>query len=240
LNSLLPSFRIITFQKTVSSQKRTFKERLDDNPVWVILQIAAAVSIATGAIVFGATYYFLVEPLRRESSTSKPPMTLEASPIARSQSIQLAVSPTAPPLALASASPFHPPSGAQSPQELQLTYEEFRDRYLNLATRYREKEEFINRASGKKVHWVVTFRSPMSGREDVTIFFQSSKLRKGDSDAEAADRQSPVSSAVFPLAVKDRIFSLQSGDVIEIDGTLRSIGGNNLIINADDFGLIPK
>ena len=207
-------------------RKPTLKEQLDNNPTWVILKFCLVTGIAVGGIVFSATYYFLVEPLREKHQA---PSTIAA------PAINLETSPTPVTLTLPT-----PPTALTSPsrENVQMGYEEFRDQYKSLKGRFREREEFISRAHGKRISWTVAFTSPLSDSREVTLFFESSKTRPKDIERQIADTGSPVISAIFPLSAKDRVFALQPGDIIEIEGTLRGVGNNALVIDASDFRLV--
>jgi hypothetical protein len=116
---------------------------------------------------------------------------------------------------------------------MEMTIQQFVRRFKELDGRYAEQEAFLKRADRKRVRWKVTFTFPLTHFTDIVVYFNV----PAESPNEGTLVGTPISWANFPLSFRDRIYSLKSGDIIEISGVLR-VFERTAAIDADDFDVV--
>jgi len=114
------------------------------------------------------------------------------------------------------------------PPELGMSLEEFEKGHASLEGRFREQEEFIQRAAGKRVHWTVRFKKPATLGDRVQILFGS----------KTNPLSTPVATGELSIAAKDRVFALRSEDLIKIDGILKEYAPNSLTVEISEFEFV--
>lgn len=198
----------------------TFRERVDASPVGWLIGVGA-VAFVTGILVtLGIMQVLISDRGPRESRDDA----------STSPTIKLQTFPTVVPAVSITSSP--------SAEDLGMTAQEFAREFEKLQERFAEKEAFIARMHEKRVRWILQFRSPISSEKDVAVYFEVQSDDPGKSYYWF-----PVKWANFPLRLRDRIYALQPGDLIEVEGILtKSLGLSNtsLIMNAENFVLIAK
>jgi hypothetical protein len=196
------------------------RERIEANPVVSVVSAAGAGFVAGMLVMLGVMQVIISDRGPRDRTVVQNPIP-EAT---RAPLIQL-------PGARETKNP--PPIG-----KMEMTSSEFVRRYGDLDGRFAEQEAFIKRADGKRARCKVIFTSPASSsREDVSEIAAYFDV-PSESSNERPLFGSPVRWAVFPDNFRDRLYSLKRGDLIEISGILRRIGGNQLQVQADDFDII--
>jgi len=127
--------------------------------------------------------------------------------------------------------------GSATPAEtasMEMTIQQFIHRYMALDGRFAEQEAFIKRADRKRVRWQVIFNQPATVGNTVAAYFDA----PAESPSAAPMTRGVVGWAIFPVSFRERLYSLNRGDRIEITGILRTIGNNQLQIEADDFDIV--
>lgn len=107
------------------------------------------------------------------------------------------------------------------------------NRYSALKGRFREQERL------KRAHLLrrVLYRGPVlsvalhgvPGQEDLIHVYVNSQEPRGT-----------AMSAYFPRALETDLFSLQQGDIIEVEGTLTDLNALGFIVSADVYRLVKR
>ncbi len=122
------------------------------------------------------------------------------------------------------------PNPAGMPRgELGMTLEELQNKYQSLKDRFAEQEALVVESDLKRVLWLVTVVHVESCGTAVCMTFSS----------KTGQQLLPSWSARFPMELKQRIYSLRPGDVIQIEGILKANGGSNYLeLEAQAFQLV--
>jgi hypothetical protein len=207
---------------------KTRRQRFENRLGWV-----AGTVVVTLAVMWPLIDHFIVGPkndeierLRREvKPVQSLPETGSPSPGRQSNSPSGAGSKTPDVMVFKSPSPR---SSVIARGELGLTLEELQTKYQSLKDRFAEQEALVVNSDLKRVRWNVSVIHVENCGAYVCMTFSSKR-----------GQQLPSWSARFPLELKERIYSLHPGDIIEIDGILKANGGSNYLeLEARTFEVI--
>lgn len=217
-------------------RKPTLKERLEDNILWVVLGACVGTAIVTATV----TWTIAGLLMQRPSGIDKTPvLALETpssgvSPLPSVPSPQPSQTSDSLPKSTASAvTPSTVPHNVSSPKITSAeskSLEQMQSEYQALSGHFAEREAYIRRADGKHVRWrvqvVAVWTNPPTY---VMMQFQVPNPSIGGI----------TSIARFDLKEKERIYALQTKDLVEIDGTLKAESDNlSMLLIADDFRLV--
>jgi hypothetical protein len=114
------------------------------------------------------------------------------------------------------------------PQDLGMSLEDLHGRYEALKDRFAEQEALVARCDQKHVRWQVKVDHVEICGKAVCITFSSKVGQK-----------LPTWSAHFPGELKQRIYALHPGDMIEIEGVLKASGASNYLeVEAGTFDVV--
>jgi hypothetical protein len=229
---------------------KTLRERLDEHFGLTVATVLFVAVATTAGVTWNIAKDVLLERKNNEISDLKRELASRpaATPVnpkdpIPAPSIQLQVSPSAasttppPPTSssqstrAATPTPTSPPDdetwigGSTHPRTVGPTLDSLKKQWQAIVGRFAEEAAFLERIDNAQVSWTVAVSDVVySGGDIVTVFYTSP-------DATGL----PLGGvSQFRAQLKDRLLALNRGDVITVDGILRT-SGKGIILFGKDF-----